>query len=372
MKTLNKIAVLPGDGIGPEVMAQTIKILEAINDKYQHKLEFIKADIGSIAIKNTGKPLPQQTLDICKSSDAVLLGAIGDPAYDQKLDSNVRPEQGLLALRKELGLFSNIRPVKSHESLAHLSPLKEDRINNVDLVIFRELTGGIYFGEKGKDNDNSKAFDQCIYHRHEIERVARQAFQMAGSRKQKITLVDKANVLETSRLWRSVVNEISKEFPNITLDYLYIDNATMQMIMNPAQFDVILTSNMFGDILSDEASVIVGSIGLLPSASIGENHCLFEPVHGSYPEAAGMDKANPIATILSAAMMLEHFDLTQEANDIYGAVNRCITESILTEELKPRVYTSCSELGDIIYSLIYDNMIDFDTKKIHTSKSVII
>ncbi|MCL4160467.1 UNVERIFIED_CONTAM: hypothetical protein GTU68_054811 [Idotea baltica] len=369
---LNKIAVLPGDGIGPEVIAQAVKVIEAINDKYNHKIELTYADIGAIAIDKSGNPLPQATKDICENSDAVLLGAIGDPKYDNDPSIKVRPEQGLLGLRKLLGLYANVRPIKSYESLLDMSPLKREIIKGVDLVIYRELTGGIYFGKKGSDPTGDNAFDTCEYSKEEIRRIAIPAFEASQKRKKKLTLVDKANVLETSRLWRSVVKDLHKEYPDVEVDYLFIDNAAMQIILNPSRFDVILCGNMFGDIISDEASVIAGSIGLLPSSSFGESHCMFEPVHGSYPQAAGTDKANPIATILSTAMMFDHFNMTKEANDVYAAVNRCIRESILTEDLDPRIFTSCSELGDIIYSLIYDDMLEFNTKKMSTAKSVII
>ena len=372
MSTLKKITVLPGDGIGPEVIAQAVKVIEAVSEKFNHKIEMCFADIGAAAIDKTGDPLPETTRSSCLESDAVLLGAIGDPKYDNDPSIKVRPEQGLLALRKLLKMYANVRPIKAYESLLDLSPLKKNIIKGVDFVIYRELTGGIYFGDKGYKKNGKKAFDTCAYSKKEIRRIAIPAFEAAAKRSNKLTLVDKANVLETSRLWRSVVQQIAPDYPSVEVDYLFIDNAAMQVILNPSRFDVILCSNMFGDIISDESSVIAGSIGLLPSSSFGKKYCMFEPVHGSYPQAAGTDKANPIATILSVAMMFEHFDMIEEANSIKAAVNRCIQESILTEDLSPRIHTSCSELGDIIYALISDDMVDFNSKRIEMGKSVII
>ena len=300
------IAVLSGDGIGPEITQQSVKILKAIAERFNHEFLFEEAVVGASAIDLTGNPLPDPTLDLCKKSDAVLFGAIGDPKYDNNPAAKVRPEQGLLKLRKELGLFANIRPVRAFERLLEHSPLRPERIEGADMVIYRELTGGIYFGEKTLSDDGKQASDLCVYSEEEIERMTHLAFEAAQKRRNKVTLVDKANVLETSRLWRRTVKEIAKKYPEVELDFLYVDNAAMQMIINPKQFDVILTENMFGDIISDEASVIGGSIGLLASASVGKEHTLFEPIHGSYPQAAGKGIANPIASILSAAMLLEH------------------------------------------------------------------
>jgi len=317
MKELKKIAVLAGDGIGPEVMAQGIKALKAIEEKYDHNFILTEGLMGGIAIDKTGNPLPEDTLEKALDADAVLLGAIGTPKYaDPTL--KVRPEQGLLGLRKAMGLYANIRPVKAYDNLVGLSPIKNERIKGADMIIYRELTGGIYFGKSGRNDSNSKAYDTMSYEVHEIERIAHAAFNSAMQRKRELCLVDKANVLESSRFWRETVDQVAKEYPKVTLSYLYIDNAAMQLILNPTRFDVILTANLFGDILSDEASVIGGSLGLLPSASIGDGRCLFEPVHGSYPEGAGKNIANPTAMILSIAMMLEHFDLTREAQDIYN------------------------------------------------------
>jgi len=277
------IAVLAGDGIGPEVTQQAVKVLNAIAERYEHHFFYKSAEVGAIAIDKTGDPLPKTTLDLCLNADAVLFGAIGHPKYDNDPSAKVRPEQGLLRLRKGLGLFANIRPVATYSSLLHLSPLRPERVKGADFVIFRELTGGIYFGEK--ERGETSASDLCVYHKFEIERIARLAFAAAMRRRKKLTLVDKANVLETSRLWREVVQQMASEYPEVAVDYMFVDNAAMQMIQWPTQFDVVLTENMFGDILSDEASVIAGSMGLLPSASIGENTALFEPIHGSYPQA---------------------------------------------------------------------------------------
>ncbi len=341
-----KIAVLPGDGIGPEIMTAAKGVLQAIEYRYGHRFEWTEGLIGSIAIDKTGSALPPQTVELCKSSDAVLLGAIGDPKYDNNPDAPIRPEQGLLELRKTLGLYANIRPIRIFDKLKHLSPLKVDRLNNVDFVIYRELTGGIYFGEKCSDSGFSS--DLCIYHNYEIDRMSYLAFEEARRRKGKLCLVDKANVLESSRLWRRRVGLLALKYPDVELSYLFIDNAAMQMILNPGQFDVVLTSNMFGDILSDEASVLNGSLGLLPSASKGEEYKLYEPVHGSYPQAAGKDIANPLAMILSVEMMLRDWGLVEEADSIIQSVDSCITQNQLTEDLNTISPISCSELGHLV------------------------
>jgi len=278
MNKINNIAVLKGDGVGPEVIAQTIKVLDTIKEKYGHKWSYTYADIGAVAIDNHGSPFPPSTYEACVEADAILMGAIGNPKYDNDPSAKVRPEQGLLTMRKALGLFSNIRPIRVHPRLASMSPVKEEVLKDVDFVVFRELTGGIYFGKKEKKADY--ASDLCSYSRSEIERVAVLAYQMAQSRKGKLTLVDKANVLESSRLWRDVVQKMSADYPDVTTEYLFVDNAAMQLIINPRQFDVVLCSNLFGDIISDEASVLSGSIGMLPSASRGTKHALYEPVHG--------------------------------------------------------------------------------------------
>jgi len=368
-----KIAVLPGDGIGPEVTAQAIKAMNAVALEFDHKFTYKQADIGAIAIDKTGNPLPDETLELCKASDAILFGAIGDPKYDNA-QGNVRPEQGLLKIRKELELFANVRPVKAFEALIDQSPLKRHLIKGVDISIYRELTGGIYFGKKETKEDGSYASDLCEYSAEEIERIAHLAFKAAMGRRKKVTLVDKANVLDTSRLWRKKVTELAKSYPEVTLKFLYVDNAAMQMILNPRQFDVILTENMFGDIISDEASVIGGSIGLLPSVSIGKKYALFEPIHGSYPQAKGKGIANPIAAILSAAMLLEHFGLYEESETIKEAVERSLKLGITTPDLgvkHERITTS--KVGDFIADFISnpeDSNRNFSN--IHIGQSTII
>ena len=350
------IAVLSGDGIGPEVTNQSINILTAIAEKYQHNFTFEEALVGAIAIDKTGNPLPEKTLDVCLNADAVLFGAIGDPKYDNNPDAKVRPEQGLLALRKALGLFANIRPVKAYDTLLDKSPLKKHIIQDTDIVIYRELTGGIYFGEKTLSEDGTEASDLCSYSRGEIERVAHLAFIAAQGRTKKLTLVDKANVLETSRLWRKVVTAMASHYPDVTLDFLFVDNAAMQLVLNPSQFDVILTENMFGDIISDEASVIGGSIGLLASASIGTKYALFEPIHGSYPQATGKGIANPVASILSVAMLLDHFGLTEEASTVRDAVAQAINLEICTPDLNASGNYSTENVGTFIEGIISDSV----------------
>ena len=347
------IAVLAGDGIGPEIITEAIKVLQAVAEKYHHSFTYEHALMGAVAIDETGNPLPDKTLEICKSSDAILFGAIGDPKYDNDPNAKVRPEQGLLALRKAFNLFCNVRPVTIYDSLIDSSPLKRNRIEGVDLVIYRELTGGIYFGEKKEMNDKGVASDLCTYSKEEILRVAHLAFKAAGKRKNKLTLVDKANVLASSRLWRSVVTDLhSSEYKDVELDFLFVDNAAMQMVLNPAHFDVILTGNLFGDIISDEASVIGGSIGLLASASIGDRYAMFEPIHGSFPQGKGKGIANPTATILSAAMMLDHFDMVDEANAIRDAVQKTIDNNVGTPDIYPDKNFTTSDVGSYISDII--------------------
>ena len=344
-----QIAVLPGDGIGPEIIQEAVKVLDAVADKFGHEFAYTYADMGAIAIDKTGEPLPAATLKASLESDAVLFGAIGDPKYDNDPTAKVRPEQGLLAIRKALGLFTNIRPVKTFDALLHQSPLKEERVKGTDFVMYRELTGGIYFGKKTLSEDQNTASDLCEYTRAEIERIGRLAFAAARKRRNVVTLIDKANVLESSRLWRRVVTELHKsEFSDVELRFLFVDNAAMQMILAPSQFDVLLTSNLFGDIISDEGSVIGGSIGLLPSASVGETHALFEPIHGSFPQGAGKGIANPIAMILSAAMMLTHFDMDTEAKAITEAVNLALAQKVCTPEVFPENKYTTSQVGDFI------------------------
>lgn len=347
MKQLNNITILKGDGIGPEIVDQAIKVLNAIGEKYEHTFIFDEQLMGACAIDATGNPLPDETIESCMNADAILLGAIGDPKYDNDPNATIRPEQGLLKIRKTLGLFANIRPVRIFDSLKHLSVLKPEVLQGVDMVIYRELTGGIYFGEKS--TSKNEASDLCHYHRYEIERICKLAFEEAERRPRKnLCLIDKANVLDSSRLWRDVVQNMKDDYPSVEVSYLFIDNAAMQMILNPSQFDVIVTSNMFGDIISDEASVLGGSIGLLPSSSAGEKSRLYEPVHGSYPQAAGLDIANPIATILSVEMMLRDFDMEEEADEILEAVTHCIDNNLLTVDLLKENPLLCSELGDQI------------------------
>jgi 3-isopropylmalate dehydrogenase len=368
------IAVLPGDGIGPEVTDQAIKVLNAIAMEFNHRFSFNYAPVGAIAIDKHNDPLPESTLQICTSSDAILFGAIGDPKYDNDPSAKIRPEQGLLKLRKELGLFANIRPVKAYETLLSKSPLKKNIIEGTDISIYRELIGGIYYGEKLISNDGNTASDLCKYSRNEIERISHLAFKAAQTRKHKVTLVDKANVLESSRLWRKVVTEIATEYPDVTLDFLFVDNAAMQLILNPKQFDVILTENMFGDIISDEASVIGGSIGLLASASVGDKFAMFEPIHGSYPQATNKGIANPIASILSAAMLLDHFKLSEEAQLIRKAVEKSLQLHITTPDLNTKNdNVSTSNVGDFIEDYINNpNDSNLNFKNIHLGQSTII
>lgn len=346
------IAVLSGDGIGPEITQQSVKVLNAVADRFNHQFLFEEAAVGAVAIEKTGDPLPEETLDLCKNSDAVLFGAIGHPKYDNNPEAKVRPEQGLLRLRKGLGLFANIRPVKAYDKLIEQSPLRPERIAGADMVIYRELTGGIYFGDKSTSEDGQSATDVCTYSVEEIERMAHLAFKAAQQREKRLTLVDKANVLETSRLWRKTVTKIGKEYPDVKLDFLFVDNAAMQMILNPKQFDVILTENMFGDILSDEASVIGGSIGLLASASVGKENAMFEPIHGSYPQATGKGIANPVASILSAAMLLEHFNLVKEAEAVRKAVEASIQLGVCTQDINKDSNYSTEKVGDFLEGLI--------------------
>ena len=350
-----KIAYLPGDGIGPEVAGEAKKALEAIAEVYGHEFEFEEALTGACAIDAVGDPYPDETHAVCESADAVLFGAIGDPKYDNDPTSAVRPEEGLLRMRKKLGLFCNIRPVTAYDILLEKAPLKNDRIKGADLVVFRELTSGLYFGNpRGRHEDGKSAFETAIYTEEEILRIAHLAFQAAKKRRNKVTLVDKANVLVTSRLWREVVTKLHKEeYSEVELDYLFIDNACMQMVLCPTQFDVILTDNIFGDIISDTSSVIAGSLGLLASASLGGKVGLYEPIHGSYPQAAGQNIANPSAAILSAAMLLEtSFDMVEEANAIKKALEKCMDEGIVTKDINPDNYVGTTEVGTKVVEFI--------------------
>ena len=371
---MNKnIVVIEGDGIGPEVTRQSIKILNAIAEKFEHEFNYTYCLMGADAIDKTGNPLPDETIEAALNSDAILFGAIGHPKYDNDPTAKVRPEQGLLKLRKSLQLFANIRPVSTYQSLHHLSPLKTKNIEDVDFIIYRELTGGIYFGKKETNAEGTQAFDDCTYTTEEIERIAHLAFKQAQLRRKKLTLVDKANVLETSRLWRKVVKEIATQYKDVDVDFLFVDNAAMQIILNPRQFDVVLTENMFGDIISDEASVISGSLGLLPSASIGKGAALFEPIHGSYPQAAGKDIANPLGSILSSAMLLDHFGLHKEATLIRDAVNWTLENGFVTKDIDPVNFYFTTTIGELITDYIGNKFpADINRENIELRKSTII
>lgn len=350
-----KIAVLPGDGIGPEIIKQGLKVMEAIGNRFGHKFDYSYGPVGATAIREKGDPYPEETHRLCLEADAVLFGAIGDPCFDNDPKAKIRPEQGLLKMRKELGLYANIRPITSFPSLIRRSPLREELVDGADFVCIRELTGGIYFGRpQGRSEDGQTAFDSCTYSREEIRRISKLGFEYARKRRQKLTVVDKANVLATSRLWRETIQEMSSDWPEVKVEYMLVDNAAMKIIQQPRHFDVIITENMFGDILTDEASVITGSLGLLPSASIGIHTSLFEPIHGSYPQAAGKNIANPVATILSVAMMFEYaFNLQAEGHAIREAVAQSLQEGIVTEDLAENNNSySTEEAGDYIAQVI--------------------
>lgn len=348
------IAVLAGDGIGPEVIEQALKVVNAIGKKYNHDINLTHALTGACAIDEVGNPYPDETHEICMRADAVLFGAIGHPRFDNDPSAKVRPEQGLLAMRKKLGLYANIRPTLVFPSLLHKSPLRRELIEKADFVCIRELTGGIYFGEKGRNEARDKAWDVCEYTTEEVERIIRLAFTYAQNRRKKLCIVDKANVLETSRLWREVGQRLEKDYPDVTVEYLFVDAAAMRIIQWPEGFDVMVTENMFGDILTDEASVISGSMGLMPSASIGVHTSVFEPIHGSYPQAAGKNIANPLGTVLSAAMMFEYaFKLYEEANEIRKVVDKSLEKGIVTIDIADDVKSySTSEVGDWLASQI--------------------
>lgn len=346
-----KVAVLPGDGIGPEIMEQAIKVVNAVCRKYGHSVEYQYGLVGAAAIDKTGHPYPEETHKICMDANAVLFGAIGDPRFDNNPQAKVRPEQGLLDMRKKLGHYANLRPVNTFKSLIHRSPLRQELVEGANFICIRELTGGIYFGRpQGRSEDGQTAFDSCVYTKAEIKRICKLGFEYAANRRNKLTVVDKANVLATSRLWRETVQEMAPQYPNVDVEYMFVDNAAMKLIQQPKHFDVIVTENMFGDILTDEASVITGSLGLLPSASIGIHTSLFEPIHGSYPQAAGKNIANPIAMILSAAMMFEYaFNLKAAGTSIRKAVDRSIEAGIVTEDIAQGEQTyGTSEVGDFI------------------------
>ena len=327
-----KIAVLAGDGIGPEISAEGVKVMKAVCSKFGHQVTFTEALCGAAAIDAVGNPFPEETLKACQDADAVLFSAVGDPRFDNNPNAKVRPEQGLLAMRKQLGLFANIRPVQTFDCLIHKSPLKDELVRGADFVCIRELTGGMYFGEK-KEGDDC-AYDTNAYSRHEVERILKVAFEYAQRRRKHLTVVDKANVLASSRLWRKVAQEMAPQYPDVQTDYMYVDNASMRMIQDPKFFDVMVTENTFGDILTDEGSCISGSMGLLPSASTGESTPVFEPIHGSWPQAKGLNIANPLAQILSVAMLFEYFNLKEEGTLIRRAVDASLEANVRTPEIQ--------------------------------------
>lgn len=327
-----KIAVLAGDGIGPEISAEGVKVMKAVCSKFGHQVTFTEALCGAAAIDAVGNPFPEETLNACQDADAVLFSAVGNPRFDNNPNAKVRPEQGLLAMRKQLGLFANIRPVQTFDCLIHKSPLKDELVRGADFVCIRELTGGMYFGEKKEGDDY--AYDTNAYSRHEVERILKVAFEYAQRRRKHLTVVDKANVLASSRLWRKVAQEMAPQYPDVQTDYMYVDNASMRMIQDPKFFDVMVTENTFGDILTDEGSCISGSMGLLPSASTGESTPVFEPIHGSWPQAKGLNIANPLAQILSVAMLFEYFNLKEEGTLIRRAVDASLESNVRTPEIQ--------------------------------------
>lgn len=345
-----KIAILPGDGIGPEIVRETIKVFDAVAEKYGHKFVYREALIGGVAIDTVGNPLPDETLEICRQSDAVLLGAIGGPKWDTTDPKGIRPEQGLLGIRKGLALFANLRPVKIFDALINSSTIKEEVIRGVDILVVRELTSGIYFGARAREGD--RAYDTCDYRKYEIERLLHVAFQAARQRKKRVHSVDKANVLESSRLWRETAIKVGQQYPDVELIHQLVDNSAMQLIRDPKQFDVLATDNMFGDILSDEASMLSGSLGMLASASLGASKLgLYEPAHGSAPKYAGLNVANPIATILSGALMLKHsLELEQESRAIETAIETVLNEGYRTKDIMSDgcIQVGTTEMGDLI------------------------
>jgi 3-isopropylmalate dehydrogenase len=329
-----RIVILPGDGIGKEVTACGKKVLEQIAEGFGHEFIFDYAVIGHEAIESTGNPLPDETLTKLKNSDAILFGAVGHPKYDNDPSLPVRPEQGLLKMRKELGLYANLRPIKLFDELLGASSIKPEILKGADILFFRELTGDVYFGERGRKNNNDTAFDTMIYSKYEVERIAHKAFQAARTRRKKLTSVDKANVLESSRLWRSVVQEVAKQYSDVEVDHMFVDSAAMKLIQNPRHFDVVLTGNLFGDILTDEASQIAGSMGMLASASVGDNVGLYEPIHGSAHDITGKGIANPLASILSAALLLDiSFGLKEESAVVIRAIEKTLKEGYRTRDI---------------------------------------
>lgn len=343
-----KIALLKGDGIGPEVINEAVKVLDSVASRFSHSITYTEALVGAAAIDACGEPYPDSTHKVCLESDAVLFGAIGHPRFDNDPTAKVRPEQGLLKMRKSLGLFANLRPLSIYQGLEDRSPLRAERTVGVDCMFVRELTGGLYFGERGRNE--TSAWDTCIYTIEEIDRILKVGFELSMGRKKRLMVVDKANVLESSRLWRERAQKMAPSYPEVTVEYMFVDNAAMQIVQRPAYFDVVVTENMFGDILTDLASVISGSMGLLPSASVGSKVALFEPIHGSWPEGAGKGIANPMATILSAAMLLEHLGLTKEGAAIRAAVAKAIVSGNVTDDLAGKCSTS--QVGDFIASNI--------------------
>ena len=348
------IAVLAGDGIGPEIMEQGVAVLKAVANRFGHEVTFKEALCGAHAIDEVGDPFPEETFQVCQEADAVLFASVGDPKYDNNPNAKVRPEQGLLAMRKKLGLFANIRPVETFDCLIHKSPLKDELVKGADFICIRELTGGMYFGEKKEGAD--EAYDTNFYTRHEVERILRVAYDYARRRRHHLTVVDKANVLASSRLWRKVAQEIMCEYPDVQTDFMYVDNAAMRMIQEPRFFDVMVTENTFGDILTDEGSCITGSMGLLPSASTGSGTPVFEPIHGSWPQGKGLNIANPLAQILSVAMLFEYFGLKQEGAIIREAVTASLDANVRTPEIQaegaPRYGTH--EVGAWIVDYIHN------------------
>ena len=344
------IALLAGDGIGPEVIAQAVKVCDAIAEKFNHQITWMPGLTGAAAIDAVGDPYPEETHQTCLNADAVLFGAIGHPRFDNDPSAKVRPEQGLLKMRQKLGLFANVRPTFTFPSLLDKSPLKKERIEGTDLLFLRELTGGIYFGKRGRKDNGNTAFDTCTYTREEIQRLAKKGFELALNRSKKLCCVDKANVLESSRLWRETVQAMEKDYPEVDVSYEFVDAVAMRLVQWPNSYDVLITENLFGDILTDEASVISGSMGLMPSASVGVETSLFEPIHGSFPQAAGKDIANPLATVLSAAMLFEMaFGLKEEADCIRKVVDLSLAKGVVTEDLAEngKAYKT-SEVGDFL------------------------
>lgn len=350
-----KIAVLAGDGIGPEISVQGVNVMKAVCAKFGHRVEFNYAICGADAIDKVGDPFPESTYQVCRDADAVLFSAVGDPKFDNNPTAKVRPEQGLLAMRKKLGLFANVRPVQTFKCLLHKSPLRPELVEGADFLCIRELTGGMYFGEKYQDDE--KAYDTNMYTRPEIERILKVGFEYAMRRKKHLTVVDKANVLASSRLWRKIAQEMEPLYPEVKTDYMYVDNAAMRMIQDPTFFDVMVTENTFGDILTDEGSCISGSMGLLPSASTGEGTPVFEPIHGSWPQAKGLNIANPLAQILSVAMLFEYFGLAEEGALVRKAVDESLNANVRTPEIQVEGggKYGTKEVGEWIVNYINNN-----------------